>query len=50
MDLMAKWQDPVGHPSTWAAEVEMLRRRLKELEAEVEVLREIVKKVEGLNT
>jgi hypothetical protein len=47
---MAKWQDPVGHPSTCPAEVEMLRRRLKELEAEVEVLREIVKKVEGQDT
>lgn len=34
-----------GHPSTWAAEVEMLRRRVKELETEVEVLREIVKKL-----
>ena len=29
---MAKWQDPVGHPSTWQAEVEALRRRVKELE------------------
>jgi len=47
---MAKWQDPVGHPSTWPAEVEMLRRRVKELETEVEVLREIVKKVEGQYT
>lgn len=32
MDVMAKWQDPVGHPSTWPAEVEMLRRRVAELE------------------
>ena len=29
---MAKWQDPIGHPSTWSAEVEMLRRRVAELE------------------
>ena len=47
---MAKWQDPVGHPSTWAAEVEALRRQVKELETEVERLRQIVKKVEGSNT
>jgi hypothetical protein len=34
-----------SHPSTWEAEVEALRRRLKELEAEVEVLRKIAEKV-----
>lgn len=47
---MAKWQDPVGNPGVRPAEVEALRRRVKELETEVEWLREIAKKLEGQDT
>ena len=46
---MAKWQDPVGHPSTWQAEVEALHLRVKELETEVERLRQIADKLEEEN-
>ena len=44
---MAKWQDPVGHPSTCPAEVEMLRRRLKELEKALREISDIAKVSEG---
>lgn len=47
MDLMAKWQDPVGHPSTWKAEVEALRRRVKELEHALSEISDIAKVSEG---
>jgi cell division septum initiation protein DivIVA len=43
---MAKWQDPVGNTTVRPAEVEALRRRVKELEVEVERLRQIADKLE----
>lgn len=46
---MAKWKDPVGNPSVRPAEVEALRRRVKELETEVERLRQIADKLEEEN-
>ena len=44
---MAKWKDPVGHPSTWPAEVEALRRRVKELEEGIMQIAEIADASEG---
>lgn len=46
---MAKWQDPVGNPGVRLAEVEALRRQVKELETEVERLRQITDKLKEEN-
>lgn len=53
MDKKSTWQDhqfadaPKGHPSTWPAEVEALRRRVKELEHALTEISDIAKVSEG---
>ena len=44
---MAKWKEAVGHPSTWQAEVEALRHRVKELEEALREISDVAKVSEG---
>jgi len=46
-DVQQNLRDPVGHPSTWPAEVEALHRRVAELEAALREISDVAKVSEG---